>query len=546
MSDTTQETSQQFAERARTLHSFGRSPDAVAELRTGLASFPEDPELLSLLSHFEFFTGDKAAGVEAARATLTVRPNDYRATTVLLEHAVVEERFDEAREFAEAQIANYPDYGPAFLNLAHAQLNASWAKNRAGTSTAEEREAWGIEIAENTRRGIALDPEGEETLRRATHLFKHVNLKAEAIKTLDQGLALYPNSEDLLLLASELKAADDIEESKILLGVLAENPQQRSAARKLNFNIWGRFQHLSAIVPWMLVALILVASFVADTVTGSGNSTRTERKFVEAFLLLPIFFLFGLARFKIKALPRGYLRRMLKPVWWVWLGLVILIAASLLMILVAFVLVMRMQPTSMEMNGPYMGGVSALIGFLALMAIVSEFLIMWARFRSEAKNRLYPVCEEGVQATRADLREMRWLLIRIGVGLFIAVFPLFGANLVFRPETLGGFAAVAVAVAVPPMVRFMWVFGRLAIVSEKLPLGRVLGYAAGMVSVLSIAAVLLFMYEHILQVDPPPTPWELKMQEQQSDMTDNLGDLDLPDLSEFEDLDYGFTPAPTP
>lgn len=531
MTDPSEITAQQYVERANALSGFGRKVDAIVELRKGLATYPDDPELLSLLSSTEFFHGDVAEGVAAAKSTLAVRPADYRATTVLLEHAVREQRLEEAQQYAELQIATYPEWGPSYLNLAHVLLNTAWAANNAGKTTAEQRQAWGQEVAENTRKGLELDPEGEETLRRATHLLKDVNLRAEAIQTLERGLALYPTSEALQLLASDLKAKDDIEESKILLGVLAENPQQLGAARKLNANIWDRVQYLSAIVPWMLAMLMLVAAFVPEM--SSGTTTRSERQFVQLFILVPFAALFGVTRFKRKALPKGYLRRMFNRVWWVWISFFLIFIASALMLLVSLALVVRLQPASMAMNGPYMGGISGLVGFVAIIAVLAELLLVWARFRSEAKNKLYPVAVEGIAAARQGLKDARWSLIRVAVGIVVGLFPLLAADIVIRPETLTGFPAVAVALIAPPLVRYAWLLSRFFHVSEQSSRGRIVGVVAGFLSVAALTATGWFAYLHILQDDPPPTPWELEMREQQEQWND-IGKLDIPDLSDMD------------
>ncbi|KAB1643889.1 hypothetical protein [Gulosibacter chungangensis] len=532
MTDTSEITAQQYVDRANALYDFGRKPDSILELRKGLSTYPDDPELLSLLSSREFFDGHADEGVTAAKATLTVRPADYRATTVLLEHAVREQRFDEAKQFAKLQVATYPEWGPSYLNLAHVQLNTAWAANRDGKPTPEQQQAWGEEVAANTRKGLELDPEGEETLRRATHLLKDINLKAEAVQTLERGLALYPTSEALQLLASSLQAKDDIEESKILLGVLADNPQQLGAARKLNDNIWARVQYLAAVVPWMLAVLLIVAAFVPEST--SGPTTRTERQFIEVFIVVPFAALFAVTRFKRKALPKGYLRRMFSRVWWVWLSFILIAISSALMLLVSLILVLRLQPGTMEHSGPYMGGIAGIIGFVAVVTITAELLLLWARFRSEAKNRLYPVGEQSLTATKYELKHSTWLLVRVGVGLLFALFPLFGAGLANRPETLSAFAAVAIAIMAPPLVRMTWLLARFVNVPGQSARANIIGVIAGLASLIAIVLTSWFTYQHILHDDPPPTPWELEMREQQEKWND-VGKVDIP---EFDSNNY--------
>lgn len=537
-----------FLERASALGDFGRADDAIAELRRGLAEYPQDPDLLGLLAWLLFFNGgsadigaDSGAGGEraaeaerAAKDVLAARPHDWRGLTVLCEIAVQRGLPDEALAHAAAQCEHYPDWSGGHLNVAYALLG----DERGSRAERKQRRA---EIRASLDRALELAPENVETLRRVAIMLRRIDDPQGSSDVLDRALQLDPVNQDLLLLAAErvggqpdqtvhglgaVSAKNEAEALRLLSGVLAENPDHRGAARAISDQVWFRTQLLATLPLWLFAALMLFAYLVFGEPI--STSSRTRVKGAEAFLMVPMAWLLLFISIRRKGLPKRFMRRLYKPVWWVWIGLAIAALGGLAMIFFALAMFARSGEAMLALQGSYVGGITRGIGFVAWFVLIGELLIVFARFRSERVAGLAVADAEGVAAARAELRTALWGLIRTGVAVVLALVPVFAAPIATRPEAAGGFAAVALALGAPPIVTLALRLGRWSGLRRRMrnPEGRgssaaVVAYAlAAVTAILAAVGAWLLADRHAGEYDPPPTPQQIEMQERQHEISE--------------------------
>lgn len=529
-------------ERAEALNGFGRREEAIAELRRGLGVFPDDPELLGYLGWLLFFAGEQDEAEDFALRTLAVRPADARALNTLCEITVAQARFAEGAGYARELLRHFPDWPVSHLHLAYALASDASMPFKARRRRRTEARA-------SIDRALELAPEDVETLRRSTVLLRRLGDAEAASRTLDRGLELAPDDESLLLLAAQresektsgpqhlqglgLSAGHQAAALRILSGVLADNPRHRGVARAVSDDVWGRTRLLATIGLWVCVLLMLFAYLVFGE--PMSTSRRTQVRAGEALLILPAAWFVLFFTIRTKGLPKRFMRRLYAPVWWVWIGFVVAAIGGLGALLAAFSLALRSGETQLQMQGSYVGGITMMIGFCAWMLLIAELLFVFARFRSEQRSGLFPGDDEGRAAARAELREHRWSLVRVGIAALLACVPLVAAPVAMRPEAAGGFAAVAAALGIPPLIALLLRVGR--VVSHRRGgnggAGAML-WAALAVAVLGVAGVWLLADRHAAEHDPPPMPWEIEMREQQKRMRDSIGDLDIPDPDDLD------------
>ncbi len=536
-----------FRERADALAGFGRVDEAIAELRRGLAEFPDDADLLGSLGWRLFFAGQPQEAESSAQRALAAQPDDPRALNTLCEITTADGRADEALGYARELQRGYPDWEVSHLNAAMALL----ADPRGPRAARKRRRA---EARSCVDRALELAPEDVETLRRATVLLGRLDESAAASEALDRGLALAPHQEDLLLLAAArederagrptpglagMGAGHEAAALRLLSGVLAENPVQRVVAREISHRVWSRTQLLAGLALWMLAMLSVFAYLVFGE--PSPGSRRSQVKFVEALLVLPVTWFVLFFTIRRKGLPKRFMRRLYAPVWWVWIGFVLAAVGGLGTLLWALVLGLRSGERQLELQGSYVGGVTMGIGFTAWLLMIAELLFVFARFRSEQRSGLFPRDAEGIAAARGELRSGLWGLVRVGIAGVLALLPLMASPIAMRPEAAGVLAAVAASLAVPPVIVLLLqcarVWGRQA-GGRRIAAGVVVA-AAFALAAAAVASVWLLADRHAAEFDPPPTPWELEMRERQQELNDSLDRLrlSLPDDEALERMD---------
>ncbi|MFT4232450.1 MAG: hypothetical protein QM606_06725, partial [Leucobacter sp.] len=453
------QTAERCFERAQALNGFGRSDEAIAELRRGIGAFPDDPDLLGYLGWLLFFAGHPDESERFAEQALAARPGDARALNTLCEVTVAAGRADEALRHARELQRCFPDWQVSHLDAAYALLaDTSGSRSELASRRAEVREC--------LDRALELAPEDVDTLQRATIMLRRIDEPEAASDTLDRALALDPTNARLLLLAAEreaaktsgpqhlqglgLSAGHEADALRLLAGVLAENPDHRGAARAISDGVWGRTQLLASAGLWLSAGLMVFAYLVfGEPVAGSR---RTQLRAAEAMLVLPAAWFVLLFTIRGRGLPKGFMRRLYRPVWWVWIGFGAAGIGGLGVCLWALSLALRSGERQLETQGSYVGGITMGIGFTAWLLLIAELLFVFARFRSEQHSGLYPHDDEGRAAALAELKSLRWGLVRVGVAALLALLPALAAPIAMRPEAAGGFGAVAAALAAPPLV----------------------------------------------------------------------------------------------
>lgn len=519
-------TAEQVEQRALTLLGFNRPQEAITEVRQGLASFPEEGSLWGLDAWLQFFHGDRDAARTSAERALGLQPTGSRGRIVLIELAVAADDPGAALAHARVLVEQYPHWADAHHNHAfalHSDARGTRAERR------ERRE----QIRRAVRTALELDAENTEVLRRSAALLHNIGEEDEARRLLDSALAISPDDESLLLLNAQITPGSVTQEVRLLTGVLAQNPQQRTAARELSSTVWFRTQLLAALSTFVLAGMMLFAGFLFGEPISVSHRATMDLAYV--FLALPLAWItvfVGIAG----ALPGKYLRRLFRPVWWVWPSLLLAAIAGLLTLFLGLTFALRSQPTQLEMNGAWVGGSTAAIGVVAALALTAELSIVLARFCSEERNQLYPRDAEGMDAAGDELRSALGAQVRVVLAVALALLPVVAAALATRPEAAGGFAPVAVALGAPAVLTLVLRWGRMR--SRAQARQVLIGPVALLLAVISLVVTVLLAQQHLAQNDPPPTPWELKMQEQSrklhesQEQFEDLGDIDVtvPDL----------------
>lgn len=497
-----------IVERVWALHSFGRADNALGAARRGLAEHPDDADLEGSLAWLEFFHGDRERAEQSAERALALRPDDWRGLNILVEVAVARGEHENGEAFARRAVAAYPQLSDARLALAYAlaQPRPEDGKRRAARTArmARHREVRGL-VAD----AVGFDPERVETLRRGSILLAIAGDETGSAELLSRALALDPDNEELLMLVAGSDGTSEIAGLRLLSGVLSSNPQQRVAARALSDTVWNRTQWLATIPVIGAAALLLFGYLVFEA--GLETTTR-QRTQLGGAVVTAGFAWVMLFVFVRQALPKRALRRLFAEVWWVWPGIIGSGLATIAVVLLSLAFAIRGLPTQVEMAGEYIGGLTMMIGFVAWLALMAELAIVCARFASERRNSLTPDDAEGCSAARERLRE-RVLpsAIRVGLAALFALVPVVASGIATRPEAAGGYPAVALAIAAPPLASLALAAAAALRAGGRGPAARAVTGGVLAFVLVAAAACWLLADRHAGEFDPPPTPHELEM-----------------------------------
>lgn len=536
MAEVGEGTPKQFFERAEALRSFGREEEAIVELRRGLAEYPDDAELLGFLGWVLFFAGHPQESEDAAQRALAARPGDARALNTLSTITAVDGRFDESLDYARQLQAGFPDWEVAHLNAATALLEDPRGPRAARKARREE-------VRECIATARSLAPEDPETLRRVSIMLGVLGDDAASSEALDLALAADPLNHELQLLAAAREdrlaartsgapavkmigaAAHEAAALKILSGVLAENPAQRHLAREISDSVWVRTQWLAGIALWFTAGLALFAYFLFGE--AFETTARTRTRLGELLLFVPIMWFALFFTIRRRGLPKRFIRRLFAPVWWVWLGLGLAAVGGLGMILQALALMARSGESALHMQGSYVGGNTMFLGFVAWLLVIAELLIIAARFVSAQRSGLVSRGAAGVAYAKYEFKESLFGFIRIGIAAAVAATPLFASGIARRPEAAGVCAVLGLALALGSFVWFLLSLGRLvAAQSEsRRPIAWAIYAVAAAVAVAGVAGTWVLADRHAAEFDPPPTPWQLEMREQNRKIDDTLDEI---------------------
>ncbi|WP_024356908.1 tetratricopeptide repeat protein [Leucobacter chironomi] len=233
-----------YLRRAAALWDFGRAEEAAAELRRGVAAFPDSAALWSELGWTEYRCSHSEEGRSAAERALALHPDDVRAHLTLAALELRDEQPRLARPHIDRALALAPEV-PA------AHLFAAWALRAEPRGDVSHREP----IRAHVHRAVALAPHDAGVYAAAAQMLGGIADKGELSHLVAQGLAIDPEHEDLLLLASDVHTRTDAQAMRVLSGVLAQNPQQREAAFAMTSAVWERTRLVAALAAWLLVAI---------------------------------------------------------------------------------------------------------------------------------------------------------------------------------------------------------------------------------------------------------------------------------------------------
>ena len=528
---------ERFFERAEALRSFGREDEAIAELRRGLGHHPDDADLLGFLGWTLFFAGHPKDAEDAAQRALAARPGDARALNTLSTLTAVDGRFDMSLDFARQMQDSYPDWAVAHLNAATALL----ADPRGPRAARNARRA---EVRECLATARSLAPEDPETLRRASIMFGVLGDEAESSEALDTALAVDPLNEELRILAAAREdrrasgatgnptvhmmgaAAHEAAAINLLAGVLADSPAQQHLAREISDRVWVRTQWLASLALWLTVALALFAYFLFGE--AFDTTSRTRVRLGELFLVVPIMWFVLFFTIRTRGLPKRFLRRLFGQVWWVWIGLALAAVGGLGMIFQALALMARSGESALKLQGSYVGGNTMFLAFVAWVLVVAELLIIAARFVSAKRSGLVPRGLAGVAYARSELRQSLYGFIRVGIAAAVATAPLYASGIARRPEAADACVVAGLALAIGPIVWIMLNLGRYCAVrgGAQRPLAGVLYATAVAVAVAGVAGTWVLADQHAAAFDPPLTPWQEQLRDQNSKLSETQKEIE--------------------
>lgn len=435
------------AQRVLALIDFNRLPEARTEIYRALATYPEDPELLSIAAWIEHFSGSAATARDLAQATLAARPSDWRALMVLIELSVRDQKFDEAIRHSDTMLSYYPHDATTHLNAAFVHASDDREKvTPKGSSRVDMVRGFAFAAVE-------LEPENPRVLSRAAGLVQGMGLYPQAKMLNDRALALAPSDSDLLLRASSLEA-NERKSLKLLRGALSQDPGDASSRAYLSRKYWAILGAGPAILTLILAAMAYWFAFLF----GTDADTMSHQNLVR---LAAVFWSPLLAWFIILVaiptrMPRGYPRTVTRRARWIWFGHATQIVACLGLILLAAGIFTHMGQAHQQMFGPDPTGRIQFLTWVLALALISETIVTLARVRAEHSEGLYDTTMGGILRSELLLKESRILLIiRGSLALITLLVPFVFASHIEWPAVPSGFFAAALAILIPPLVGFL-------------------------------------------------------------------------------------------
>lgn len=206
------------------LYDTGRHGEALDVVRTALAQFPQDADLLVEAARAQSILGDLPAARLSADRAMAADPSNARAALVASLVARAQGRVDEAVELGLRAVELAPEHAPG-----HAQLAVGYAIRRGPGDLDTGRRAAG--------RALELGPEDVGVLSAVAGFMVAVGDDGHALGVIDRGLALAPQHPGLLTQRAEL-VEDHGEALTALTGVLADDPQNLDARTQVHGRSW--------------------------------------------------------------------------------------------------------------------------------------------------------------------------------------------------------------------------------------------------------------------------------------------------------------------
>ncbi|EYT54913.1 hypothetical protein H490_0107075 [Leucobacter sp. UCD-THU] len=397
-----------YLRRAAALWDFGRAEEAAAELRRGVAAFPDSAALWSELGWTEYRCSHPEEGRSAAERALALHPDGVRAHLTLAALELRDEQPRLARPHIDRALALAPEM-PA------AHLFSAWALRAEPRGDVSHREP----VRAHVHRAVALAPHDAGVYAAAAQMLGGIADKGELSHLVAQGLAIDPEHEDLLLLASDVHTRTDAQAMRVLSGVLAQNPQQREAAFAMTSAVWERTRLVAALAAWLLVAIAVPPAVFALLGAICVN-------------------LFQLLVGTTRSAPRGFLRQTWSRPPWARAGVVLVFVGAAWPVLMGALLA------------------SGALGLLPvpLLALLAGELIVVAAAETDAARTLDGAGDAARQFAEHRLRAARRGWWRIGLGAGCALLAAVFAALLGAGDATGRFwpllGVIALVLAAPP------------------------------------------------------------------------------------------------
>lgn len=296
-------------QRASLLSDLGRFREALAVVDEALGHDPDDPTLLSTEGWLLIKLG-RAADAQSVLSALVASQPDSPWNLYLL--AAAEAGLDNekaARAAADRALELDPNTPRYHLQVAHiAVVGKISAADRA---TAKER----VESA------LTLSPDSPGGLLAAGEIYRALGETEQAKSYVARGLAIAPDDKDLHYLRAALigdytptsskdyggiaHAAEQVAAMGEVLGMAPENVE---AAQTIYGRVWGQLLRLTE-APLIMLAVVTVA---VGAGMGNGAGLGSLITGVVIALAWPLFRL-ALAGTVLSRAPKGYLRRMIRP-----------------------------------------------------------------------------------------------------------------------------------------------------------------------------------------------------------------------------------------
>ena len=307
--DTAASPSQVAFQRASLLSDLERYDEALTVIDEALGQDPDDPTLLSTEGWLLLKLGRPAD----ARSVLTelVASQPDSPWNLYLLSAAEAGLSDEKAARAAADRALELEPGTARYHLQVAYIASAGKVSATDRVTAEER----VESA------LTLSPESPKVMLAAGEIYRALGETDKAKGYVAQGLALAPEDKDLHYLRAALAGdytptsnkdyggiAHAAEQVAAMSEVLGMSPGNVEAAQTIYGRVWGQLLRLTE------APLIMLAVVTIGIGAGMGNGAGLANLYTAAvFAILWPLFRLVLASTVISRAPKGYVRRMIRP-----------------------------------------------------------------------------------------------------------------------------------------------------------------------------------------------------------------------------------------
>ncbi|MDH6182445.1 Flp pilus assembly protein TadD [Microbacteriaceae bacterium SG_E_30_P1] len=297
-------------QRARLLADVGRFDDALGVIGEVLGSAPDHEELIATRGWLLLKLGRAAEAREALGALVAAQPNTAWTLYLLSAAELSLENIPAARKAADRALELEPQHPRYHLQVGYAAVAGSISG--ADRRVAEERVASALELG----------PDIPRTYEASAEIYRALGETEKAKEFVARGLALAPDDQSLHFLRAVLAGDYTPTSSKDYGGyafaanqvaamgeVLGMSPGNVEASQVVFGRVWAQLLRL------IDAPLIMLGVVTIGIGAGMGNGPGLQNLYWAAIFAVvwPLFRLV-LARLVISRAPKGYVRRMIRPI----------------------------------------------------------------------------------------------------------------------------------------------------------------------------------------------------------------------------------------